>query len=279
MSSSRDLPRRRSLLLVRPLPRARREHRARARGHAHAGLDAELPPTQCWRPRGHRLRRAVRRLRRALGDGAAGMGERRPALHDVGRGEPRSRSALDLRRARERALDPRGAEPRDLGGDERALPVVRERRGARRSTSSDRDGFYRSIRRATQLSLGLLRSTMLHDAPLDFMWLGVLLERVGQTARMLDVHHHVFTQPAEPAARSWRPRCGSRCSRACSGFEAFMKRSQGRVTGDAVARVPASSRPLPALDALLRALGAGPHQAPPLRARRRYILTARKRLD
>ncbi|MDQ3335018.1 MAG: alpha-E domain-containing protein [Myxococcota bacterium] len=32
-------------------------------------------------------------------------------------------------------------------------------------------------------SLGLLRSTMLHDEPLDFIWLGVLLERVSQTAR------------------------------------------------------------------------------------------------
>ena len=32
---------------------------------------------------------------------------------------------------------------------------------------------------------------MLHDEPLDFIWLGVLLERVGQTARMLDVHHHI----------------------------------------------------------------------------------------
>ena len=46
---------------------------------------------------------------------------------------------------------------------------------------------------STQLTLGLLRSTMLHDEPLDFIWLGVLLERVSQTARMLDVHHHAFT--------------------------------------------------------------------------------------
>src|SRR5512140_3359769 len=57
-----------------------------------------------------------------------------------------------------------------------------------------RELFYQQVRRSTQLTLGLLRSTMLHDEPLDFVWLGVLLERLSQTARMLDVHHHAFTQ-------------------------------------------------------------------------------------
>jgi uncharacterized alpha-E superfamily protein len=75
---------------------------------------------------------------------------------------------------------------------------------------------------------------MLHDAPLDFMWLGVMLERVGQTARVLDVHHHAFTQLVghEEVVRTalWLS-----LLRACSGYEAFMKRNQGRVTGDAVA--------------------------------------------
>ena len=46
-----DLARRRSLLLVRPLPRARREHRAHARRRPrNLALDAELPPAQVWRP-------------------------------------------------------------------------------------------------------------------------------------------------------------------------------------------------------------------------------------
>src|SRR6185369_10997400 len=62
-----------------------------------------------------------------------------------------------------------------------------------------RDGFYRRVRESTQLCLGLLRSTMLHDTPLDFIWLGVLLERVGQTARTLDVQHHALTEHAQRA--------------------------------------------------------------------------------
>src|SRR5262249_15535974 len=93
--------------------------------------------------------------------------------------------------------------------------------------------FYRHIRQWTQLCLGLLRSTMLHDTPLDFIWLGVMLERVGQTARVLDVHHHALTtlpsrhQVVETAL--WLS-----LLRACSGFEPFMKRNQGRVSGPAV---------------------------------------------
>jgi len=97
-----------------------------------------------------------------------------------------------------------------------------------------RYGFFQHIRRMVQLCLGLFRSTMLHDTPLDFIWLGVMLERVGQTARLLDVHHHVFSgvNPGHPVVETalWLS-----LLRACSGFEPFMKSHSGRVTGDAVA--------------------------------------------
>ena len=43
----------------------------------------------------------------------------------------------------------------------------------------DRDEVYKNIRRSTQLCLGLIRSTMMHDEPMDFLWLGVMLERRG----------------------------------------------------------------------------------------------------
>jgi uncharacterized alpha-E superfamily protein len=101
-----------------------------------------------------------------------------------------------------------------------------------------RYGFYRHVRREAQLALGLLRGTMLDDMPLWFCWLGVLLERVGQTARILDVHHHTFTtaqkgrDPAHPVAEValWLS-----LLRACYGFEPFMKSHRGAVTPPAVA--------------------------------------------
>jgi uncharacterized alpha-E superfamily protein len=98
-----------------------------------------------------------------------------------------------------------------------------------------REAFYQHVRRSTQLTLGLLRSTMLHDEPLDFIWLGVLLERVSQTARMLDVHHHAFTNLMKRhdlvETALWLS-----LLRALSGSEAYMKRSAGRISSDAVAR-------------------------------------------
>jgi uncharacterized alpha-E superfamily protein len=76
---------------------------------------------------------------------------------------------------------------------------------------------------------------MLHDEPLDFIWLGVLLERVSQTARILDVHHHAFhalPRRHEIVETSlWLS-----LLRSLSGVEPFMKRHQGRVGREAVAR-------------------------------------------
>jgi uncharacterized alpha-E superfamily protein len=94
--------------------------------------------------------------------------------------------------------------------------------------------FYRHVRQMTQLVLGLLRSTMLHDEPLDFVWLGVLLERVSQTARILDVHHHAFTRLPERhvvvETSLWLS-----LLRALGGYEPYMKRHQGRVSPESVA--------------------------------------------
>jgi uncharacterized alpha-E superfamily protein len=107
--------------------------------------------------------------------------------------------------------------------------------GAAAVYANQRELFYQQVRRSTQLTLGLLRSTMLHDEPLDFIWLGVLLERVSQTARILDVHHHAFTnlprrhEIVETAL--WLS-----LLRALSGSEAYMKRAAGKISSESVAR-------------------------------------------
>jgi len=107
---------------------------------------------------------------------------------------------------------------------------------------TDREGFYRHIRDACLLVLGTVRNTMLHELPLDFLWLGVVLERASQTARILDVQYHGNRGSQLPAADA----VGAQTAvddavwlallRACSGLDAFMQRFQGRVRGEAVAR-------------------------------------------
>jgi uncharacterized alpha-E superfamily protein len=85
---------------------------------------------------------------------------------------------------------------------------------------------------------------MLHDEPLDFVWLGVLLERVNQTARMLDVHHHAFTQMSRRheviETALWLS-----VLRALSGSEAYLKRAAGRISSEGVARFLLSESAFP----------------------------------
>ena len=128
---------------------------------------------------------------------------------------------------------------------------------AEQTWTQHREVFYQQVRRSTQLTLGLLRSTMLHDEPLDFVWLGVLLERVNQTARMLDVHHHAFTQVPDKSEPGMEPG-GLRPAgevvetalwlsllRGLSGSEAYLKRSAGRISSEAVARFLVSETQFP----------------------------------
>lgn len=105
--------------------------------------------------------------------------------------------------------------------------------GGRAEWEARPDAFYRQVRTGTQLILGAVEHTMLHDNAFDFILLGVFLERVGQTARILDVHHHALMQLAPDLVRDetlWLS-----LLRACAGFEPFMKRKAGRVTPGEVA--------------------------------------------
>jgi uncharacterized alpha-E superfamily protein len=109
---------------------------------------------------------------------------------------------------------------------------LQDKRG-RGDYARHRDSFYRQVRASTQLILGAIQNSMLHDNAFDFISLGVLLERLGQTARILDVHHHALLQL--PSSMVLEETLWLSLLRACSGFEPFMKRSAGRVTPSAVA--------------------------------------------
>jgi uncharacterized alpha-E superfamily protein len=103
---------------------------------------------------------------------------------------------------------------------------------ARARWQYDRDGFYRHVRRTCQLAAGLVDGTMLHDAPYHFIALGAMLERTGQTARILDVHHHALAALA--AHEVVETAVFFALLRACSAFEPFMKRNRGPITPLAV---------------------------------------------
>ena len=217
-------------------------------------LDAELPAQAVLAAGGRSCRARRPTSRRASATTAAGQRRGRPALHDLGDENPVSLRTLDPRRARERALDPRGAVAGDLGGDQRALPVVRAATRRRSST-------LQRPRRASTSTCGARRSstlgpaarTMLHDDAARLH-----LARRAARARRPDRAH---ARHAPPHARRRRARQHEIVEtalwlsllRSCSGFEAFMRAApRPRHRRSEVVVVPACSSAVPALAALLR---------------------------
>ena len=210
-------------------------------------LDAELPPAQVWRPVVVVSGEEERFLERIAGgdDESPAWGDaegvQRFMVWDEDSGVSLARSITG---ARWNASSIREVLSLEAWESINELHLWLRDPTAQAQYAHERDAFYRHVRRATQLTLGLLRSTMLHDEPLDFVWLGVLLERVSQTARMLDVHHHAFTslsgrqELVETAL--WLS-----LLRALSGSEAYLKRAAGRISPEGVARFLISEAAFP----------------------------------
>jgi uncharacterized alpha-E superfamily protein len=211
---------------------------------AGLALDAELTPEQCWQPviitSGEQENFA-----RLCGEGAAGNGEVVQEYLSF-RSECPVSIARSVAAARENARSIREVISLEAWESINELHLYLSGGQGREEYKELRYGFYKRVRRDAQLCQGLLRATMLADAPLDFIWLGVLLERLGQTARILDVHHHAFTFASSQAHTQAQGQPGAEQSvvetalwlsllRACYGFEPFMKIHHGPVTGPAVA--------------------------------------------
>jgi uncharacterized alpha-E superfamily protein len=108
-------------------------------------------------------------------------------------------------------------------------------RSAKRLYERERDAFYERLSSQCMLFHGICYSTMLHDDPFTFMKLGRAVERVGQTARILDVRHHSLADADEseesPAdAARWLS-----ILRTLSAYEPFFKRAANVLSGPAVA--------------------------------------------
>ena len=197
-------------------------------------FDAGLPVTQCWQPlvivSGEYPSFCER-----FGAAAAGDGERVQAeltwSPDIA-----VSLASSVRAARECGRVIRDVLSLDTWETINELYHFLGRDSTRQLYREDREELYRSVRRGTQLTLGLVRSTMLHDEPMSFLWLGAMIERAGQVARLLDMHHHTIELERErqDAHDIVKVALWLSLLRACSGAEAFMKRHQGRVSAQAL---------------------------------------------
>jgi uncharacterized alpha-E superfamily protein len=117
-------------------------------------------------------------------------------------------------------------------------------RSARRLYQRERDAFYDHLAKQCMLINGVCYSTMMHDEPFVFMRLGRAVERVGQTARILDVKHHSLgddrrDENAADAAQ-WLA-----ILRSCSAVDAFFQRQAAVLSGPTVAEFLLFDRSFP----------------------------------
>ncbi len=193
-------------------------------------FDTQLPSTRCWQPL-MIVSGEYPAFTAKLGPDAAGNGE---LVQRYLTWNPECTVSMksSVAAAREIARTMRDVISHDVWTEVNQLYLWVNEPEGERAYEEEREDFYRDVQRRTQLVLGLVRSTMLHGEPMHFLWLGVMLERVGQIARILDMHHHTLSggQPHQVLELSlWLA-----LLRACSGAEAFMQRHRGRLSRTAV---------------------------------------------
>lgn len=107
-------------------------------------------------------------------------------------------------------------------------------RAARNLYARDRDSFYDYLSKQCMLFHGIAYSTMLHEEPFVFMKLGRALERVGQTARILDVKHHGLGDTPRDRETTDDAAVWLAILRSCSAAEPFFKSATNALTGPKV---------------------------------------------
>lgn len=189
-------------------------------------FDADIPVTQCWAPlvivSGEQERFAQHHGEAALGSGEIVQEYLTWSAESPVSLRSSARAARDCARAIRDQLS------LDVWEEINELFHWLDRDESLALYRDNREEFYRNVRRTTQLTLGLVRSTMLHEEPMSFLWTGVMLERAGQVGRILDMHHH--TMQREGGHDIVQVALWLSLLRACSGAEAFMKAHRGRVT-------------------------------------------------
>lgn len=191
-------------------------------------FDVDIPVTHCWQPlvivSGEERPFVERYGRDALGNGEVVQ------EYMTWNEQNLVSLASSVRAARHCGRNIRDVLSLDAWEEVNELYLWLARESTQKLYAENREEFYRSVRRSTQLILGLVRSTMLHEEPMCFLWLGAMLERVGQTARILDMHHH--TMEREAAHEIVGVALWMSLLKACSASEGFVKKNQGRVTAE-----------------------------------------------
>ena len=99
---------------------------------------------------------------------------------------------------------------------------------ARQLYDNNRGEFYSQIRRINQLIHGIGDATMSHGESWQFFRLGMFLERISHTARILDVKYHILLPSIEDVGSPVDHAHWFAILMSCSGYEPFHKKPRGR---------------------------------------------------
>jgi uncharacterized alpha-E superfamily protein len=95
--------------------------------------------------------------------------------------------------------------------------------------------FYDQVNHRCHVFHGITQKTMLREEPFDFMSLGMFLERAGQTARILDIHHHAIQGQSRVPTEVIGVAEWISILRTRHAYEPFFKKRGGALDGPAVA--------------------------------------------
>jgi uncharacterized alpha-E superfamily protein len=196
-------------------------------------LDVRLPAAELWRPVIIVVGQEADFLER-LGEKAVDDGE---AVQEYLTWDPDHPSSImaSLRWARENARTVREVLSVEMWESLNDAWLWMKGRSARRLYNGDREEFYQHLCRQCMLFHGICYSTMLHEEPFVFMKLGRAVERVGQTARILDVKHHSLGDKRREDETTADAAQWLAILRSCSAYDPFFKKAQNVLGGPAVA--------------------------------------------
>jgi len=204
------------------------------RVHSGMVLDAALPPSRTWRPLlivlGEEPAFVEKFGQKAAEDGDAVL------EHLTWNRESAVSIVSSLAMAREGARTIRETVSFEMWEALNSTWIWLTRGAGRRLYNREPAAFYEEVTRRCHQFLGACQNTMLHEEPFDFMRLGFNLEKVDQTARILDIQHHALG-PANPS----RPESAVETAewiailRACAAYEPFFKKRSAPLAGPGVA--------------------------------------------
>jgi len=196
-------------------------------------LDVPLPDAERWRPLVIVTGGEDDFLKR-LGEASINDGE---AVQEYLTWDPDDPSSIlaSLRGARENARTVREVLSVEMWESINDAWLWLRGRSARRLYNKERDAFYRHLSRQCMLFHGICYSTMLHEEPFVFMKLGRAVERVSQTARILDVKHHSLGDKRREDETAADAAQWLAILRSCSAVDPFFKKAENVLAGPPVA--------------------------------------------